>query len=1495
MLDVANPPNENKVETYAEFATHTVEAVSALNDKAFTPETFIKTKLIDDGKIVLYSDGKEADASTYEKVFNILKQNFQALAPDVKDVKERTSQISVNKDFVSNYGVVTNVDGYLQTSKSIMAENIYPYSQHEFYGIVPPLPSKDNDITEKPVYGKIYQTADVEIFGSCYVYGDLTAPLTIDLETRLKSAEDSLQTDEKTIQNHETRITALEQGGGGEEEELEERVAKLEKDVAADEKTIESQGTRITTAETTIENHETRITALEQGGGGGGEEEELEERVAKLEKDVAADEQTIQDHETRITALEQGGGGGGGEEEELEERVAKLEKDVAADEETLTDHGTRLTTAETTLTDHGTRLTTAEGKIEDHGTRLTTAEGKIEDHETRITTLEQGGGGDSYWQINTELVAAKTETITPVSELWINPNNLIWSGDKDSFYISDLFLIKYNDVNYTCRYICYNKLHHKTKEIYGIVDAVSYKGLRVHFETRFNHELDWSLADNNTMNTQAMLVVHSSETEQYYDYIDINVNEVLPLYIGNHRYGIGFIVGHAPDAPADVDFYINGRIFPLSSVSIAGIEPGDDENEPFQDYTPEETVTSISSIYPVKNNFVMDGPNMLSLTDYLYNKVSINLDDIVETKGDDYIRISFSNFTKTTLSDCSYTGIIMTYYLPSTKFVSAGGYSYEKLCIYRIRTDQNTYKYKTDALILENGHWTTSVLDINEIEFCFDLSLSDDYSPRNMFELGLSRIVIEIHPETLTTDKTIICDEVVANNCFQYQPSSIPNFSMPKEIGEEVVSLSSVVQDEYDDYPEESKTMWYIDFGYEPNSDEFKQLGLGQEFRFIDEVAKYEFRAKVAENESGERYWDFDNGTIPYPMPLEISYKNICEDDEYNIKDRYFVFKFRWNFDNAASIYRSYISTNNDTQYLTDINLSDNTFRTQCLTSFGNAFSAGLDASNISKCSIMYALYIDYQGTKTKYYEDTEIANVSGFWSSFLNVLTSYELNGDYYEFPAWGNGSSYYNYTKPVGEWFLTNYGDINWNILQVPQSDFVNYLIKVELSTPFQDEMDSFMFAICLTRSMAGSQQHPELIYSYSFGSNLLIEKFRSIGSYRPTLTFSKDSEDNVIKKLSFSNRQGLKFYIDPDHLEDVSEEVKQQWDMTSNLFSFLFKTGRYKIYPLPENTTALYTDKNIITDKIVVGRNIESFLYSLNEVGNQVADSLVDISNLTQAVRDLTEKVDAIIAKVSSSGKSGVWGTILGALGLAAGVAGVLQSLGVFSKIGWGLAKCCCSRSTYYRMRGGRMFEMIMTDLDAMEAEEYGEDLDFYYVNEVSPLAPLPQLQDEDEWVSVPWYLQNASSEGYELIRQYVDPDGETYEDVESERTVNRYKIGDSLPLFDYDYVGRGLKEVVYDTRSHFRHRCYIEIRSAIRNVIECGVTDFFNKFEQTPPRSAIIQTPENIEFRVDSITFDNKNIKGFADKNNESTWTSDKLVDADFVKDRFNKLETNKKYV
>ena len=132
-----------------------------------------------------------------------------------------------------------------------------------------------------------------------------------------------------------------------------------------------------------------------------------------------------------------------------------------------------------------------------------------------------------------------------------------------------------------------------------------------------------------------------------------------------------------------------------------------------------------------------------------------------------------------------------------------------------------------------------------------------------------------------------------------------------------------------------------------------------------------------------------------------------------------------------------------------------------------------------------------------------------------------------------------------------------------------------------------------------------------------------------------------------------------------------------MKSNLFSFLYKTGRFKIYPLPENTTALYTDKNIISVKIIVGRNIESFLYSLNEVGNQLVDALIDISNLTQAVRQLSDAVEMMQQEIEtlakavdsiSSSHNSAWSWISFGLSIASAgltTVSIIQSIRTFAR--------------------------------------------------------------------------------------------------------------------------------------------------------------------------------------------------------------------------------------
>ena len=875
------------------------------------------------------------------------------------------------------------------------------------------------------------------------------------------------------------------------------------------------------------------------------------------------------------------------------------------------------------------------------------------------------------------------------------------------------------------------------------------------------------------------------------------------------------------------------------TITIAGIEEGSDENEPFTDYTPEKKETTISSSYPIKNSYPIEGPNMLSLTDYKYDEVGIHLDNVVETRATDYIRLCFDTISKEILQNCYYTGVIMTYYLPPTTFVSAGGYGIEKMCIYRIRVSDNVYSYKTDALILQNGAWTLNLVDIDDVMFLFDLTLSADYSPRNMYQLGLSRIVVDIKAQTLFTDKTIICEEIIANNSFQYQPSLIPNFSAPKEIGETVVGLSSLVENSYDDYPT-SKTLWYIDFGYEPDSDEFKQLGLGQEFRFIDEVAGYEFKAKVVEDSSGERYWKFDNGTVPY--------KSLLSSGSYS--------------GGSMSLIEFVITGENN-------------------------------HSLLAYCSPNDCQYFNY--------ESSVISNPTSEDSKSLVKPCADKLLRDMFD----GSHIVSFKTSKTYkGDDILMNF-DVYNPLFTFPSCSFEEYSTSSHVSWVFKPNLTNVynqMNQDGLLFPWTTASQHAQIWIEFNNGLVIYVRlsdpvfgvadiwestTFTALGNinrtYIPTLTFSKDSNSNVIKNLLFTNKQGLKFYIDPDHLEYVTPEVQQQWDMKSNLFSFLFKTGRYKIYPLPENTTALYTDKNIITDRIIVGRNIESFLYSLNEVGNQVVDALIDISNLTQSVRDLASTLDALEDKVDYIVKS-ISNTKSSWLGwLDFGLSITSMGFTAFSMIQSIRAMSNSSKlwKSYRAWRNG--YDEVPTFYDGDDPLEILADND----------RPEGVLLTNDDYVHVPWYLQNASSEQYELVRHLVENSKTTYEDVEFERINVRHVFGDSLPLFDYEYVGKDLHDSVYDTLVHRAYNCYCEVRSAIRNVFECGTTDFFNKFEQETPKSAIIQTPNNVEFRVDSITFDSKSVSGFADKDNTSTWTSDKLVSADLVLkllNRINQLET-----
>ena len=99
-----------------------------------------------------------------------------------------------------------------------------------------------------------------------------------------------------------------------------------------------------------------------------------------------------------------------------------------------------------------------------------------------------------------------------------------------------------------------------------------------------------------------------------------------------------------------------------------------------------------------------------------------------------------------------------------------------------------------------------------------------------------------------------------------------------------------------------------------------------------------------------------------------------------------------------------------------------------------------------------------------------------------------------------------------------------------------------------------------------------------------------------------------------FEYSQRgKGLRFYASPDFLlwrTDVN------YEKGTNIFRFLYDRDYVQIEPRPESCSALMTDKNIITDGIVVAQNLETHLHSLNQVAN-VTEETIERMKYTDAV--------------------------------------------------------------------------------------------------------------------------------------------------------------------------------------------------------------------------------------------------------------------------------------
>ena len=99
-------------------------------------------------------------------------------------------------------------------------------------------------------------------------------------------------------------------------------------------------------------------------------------------------------------------------------------------------------------------------------------------------------------------------------------------------------------------------------------------------------------------------------------------------------------------------------------------------------------------------------------------------------------------------------------------------------------------------------------------------------------------------------------------------------------------------------------------------------------------------------------------------------------------------------------------------------------------------------------------------------------------------------------------------------------------------------------------------------------------------------------------------------------------------------------------------------YNVQPRPEACSTLYTTYNIQTTGNVIGQNIESHVFALNSLGNDVDRAIVRLSQLTQYVEQLFNYIESQLAQINEQMSLMQLGSLIG------GVFSALPSIAKFA---------------------------------------------------------------------------------------------------------------------------------------------------------------------------------------------------------------------------------------
>ena len=107
------------------------------------------------------------------------------------------------------------------------------------------------------------------------------------------------------------------------------------------------------------------------------------------------------------------------------------------------------------------------------------------------------------------------------------------------------------------------------------------------------------------------------------------------------------------------------------------------------------------------------------------------------------------------------------------------------------------------------------------------------------------------------------------------------------------------------------------------------------------------------------------------------------------------------------------------------------------------------------------------------------------------------------------------------------------------------------------------------------------------------------------------------------------GLNLYIHKNFFFKINDNNYKEG---TNPFAYLASTADYSIIPSPESCSTLMTTYNIQTSGIVIGANIESHAFSINNLGNSVDVIVNDVAILTKQVAKALEDIKKLQEKTN-----------------------------------------------------------------------------------------------------------------------------------------------------------------------------------------------------------------------------------------------------------------------